>query len=104
MQVERGATPDGRLLLYFTFRKPDDEPHAPREGDGAVARSPHPRPLSLNAGEGRRPSPPAPLPECGRGETRTPPLPQAGTHPLREREVGEVGKVGACDLPPDAEA
>ena len=36
MQVVRGATPDGRLLLYFTFRKPDDEPHAPREDDGAA--------------------------------------------------------------------
>ena len=35
MQVERGATPDGRLLLYFTFRKPDDQPPAPREDDGA---------------------------------------------------------------------
>ena len=36
MQVERGATPDGRLLLYFTFRKPDEEPRAPREDDGAA--------------------------------------------------------------------
>ena len=36
MQVERGATPDGRPLLYFTFRKPDEEPRAPREDDGAA--------------------------------------------------------------------
>ena len=36
MQVERGATPDGRLLLFFTFRKPDEEPQAPREDDGAA--------------------------------------------------------------------
>ena len=36
MQVERGATPDGRPLLYFTFRKPDEEPRAPREDDGAT--------------------------------------------------------------------
>jgi hypothetical protein len=40
MQVERGATPDGRLLLYFTFRKPDEEPHAPREDDGAAGATP----------------------------------------------------------------
>ncbi|HKC76369.1 MAG TPA: hypothetical protein VKF37_19530 [Chloroflexota bacterium] len=80
MQVERGATPDGRLLLYFTFRKPDDEPHAPREGDGAVARSPHPRPLSLDAGEG-----------------------SPGTPPRSLRERG-LGGEGACDRTPDAEA
>ena len=60
MQVERGATPDGRLLLYFTFRKPDDGPHAPREDDGAAARSPHPRGRmqyapTLDAGEGNLP-------------------------------------------------
>jgi hypothetical protein len=95
MQLEHGATPDGRLLLYFTFRKPDEEPHAPRADDGAAAWSPHPRPLSLDAGEGRRPSPPAPFPECGRGQMRAPP------HSLREREVGGEG---ACNLPPDAEA
>ena len=41
MQVERGATPDGRLLLYFTFRKPDAEPHTPREDDGAAGTTPH---------------------------------------------------------------
>ena len=41
MQVERGATPGGRLLLYFTFRKPDDEPHAPREDDDAAGTTPH---------------------------------------------------------------
>jgi hypothetical protein len=41
MQVERGATPDGRLLLYFTFRKPDDEPQAPGEDDGAAGTTPH---------------------------------------------------------------
>jgi hypothetical protein len=43
MLVERGATPDGRLLLYFTFRKPDDEPHAPCEDDGAAGTTPHVR-------------------------------------------------------------
>jgi hypothetical protein len=41
MQVERGATPDGRLLLYFTFRKPDDEPQAPGEDDGAAGTTPN---------------------------------------------------------------
>jgi hypothetical protein len=40
MQVERGATPDGRLLLYFTFRKPDEEPHAAREDDGGAGATP----------------------------------------------------------------
>jgi hypothetical protein len=82
MQVERGATPDGRLLLYFTFGKPDAAPHAPHEDDGAAARSPHPRPLSLKAGEG-----------------------SSGMSPrsLRERGVGGEGE-GACNLPPDAEA
>ena len=41
MQVGRGATPDGRLLLYFTFRKPDDEQHAPHKDDGAAGTTPH---------------------------------------------------------------
>jgi hypothetical protein len=41
LQVERSATPDGRLLLYFSFRKPDDEPRAPREDDGAAGTTPH---------------------------------------------------------------
>jgi hypothetical protein len=41
MQVERGATPDGRLLLYFTFRKLDDEPQAPGEDDGVAGTTPH---------------------------------------------------------------
>jgi hypothetical protein len=40
IQVERGATPDGRLLLYFTFRKPDEEPHAAREDDGGAGATP----------------------------------------------------------------
>jgi hypothetical protein len=26
MRVERGSTPDGRLLLYFTFPRSSDEP------------------------------------------------------------------------------
>jgi hypothetical protein len=80
MQVERGATPDGRLLLYFTFQKPDDEPHAHREDDG----SPHP--------QGRR----EPLPRVqGAGSPGTPP------RPLRERGVGAEG---APSLRQDAEA
>ena len=80
MQVERGATPDGRLLLYFTFRKPDDEPHAPRKDDGSPHPQGHREPLSLDAGEG-----------------------SPGTPPRRVRERG-VGGEGAPTLRQDAEA
>jgi hypothetical protein len=41
MQVERGATPDGRLLLYFTFGRPDAAPPAPHDDDGAAGTTPH---------------------------------------------------------------
>lgn len=40
MRVERGATPDGRLLLYFTFTPAQSEADAGIAGPPAAKRPP----------------------------------------------------------------